>query len=54
MDVRENCGILDKLLPGDTVMADRGSTISESVRLRHGELVIPAFNHKGKESTGPS
>lgn len=33
----ENCGILDKLLPGDTVMADRGSTISESVRLRHGD-----------------
>ena len=39
----ENCGILDKLLPGDTVMADRGFTISESVGLRHSKLVIPAF-----------
>ena len=43
----ENCGILDKLLPEDTVMADRGFTISESVGLRHGELVIPALT-KGK------
>jgi len=39
----ENCGFLDKVLPGDTVMADRGFTISESVGLKHGKLVIPAF-----------
>ena len=39
----ENCGILDKLLPGDTVMADRCFTISESVGLRHGKLILPAF-----------
>ena len=43
----ENCGILDKLLPEDTDMADVGFTISESVGLRHGELVIPALT-KGK------
>ena len=48
----ENCGILDKLLPGDTVMADRGFTISESVGLRHGKLVIPAFT-KGKNQLDP-
>ena len=29
----ENCGILYKLLPGDTVVADRGFTISESMVL---------------------
>ena len=39
----ENCGILEKLLPEDTDMADGGFTISESVGLRHGELVIPAL-----------
>ena len=43
----ENCGILDKLLSEDTDMADGGFTISESVGLRHGELVIPALT-KGK------
>ena len=48
----ENCGILDKLLPGDTVMADRGFTISESVGLKHGKLVIPAFT-KGKAQLDP-
>ena len=48
----ENCGILDKLLPGDTVMADRGFAISESVGLKHGKLVIPAFT-KGKAQLDP-
>ena len=48
----ENCGILDQLLPGDAVMADRGFTISESVGLRHGKLIIPAFT-KGKDQLDP-
>ena len=48
----ENCGFLDKLLPGDMVMADRGFTISESVGLKQAELVIPAFT-KGKAQLGP-
>ena len=43
----ENCGSLDKLLPGDMVMADRGFTVSESFGLKQAELVIPAFT-KGK------
>ncbi|KAI8484509.1 hypothetical protein Bbelb_377800 [Branchiostoma belcheri] len=48
----ENCGFLDKLLPGDTVMADRGFTIDESVGLKQGKLVIPAFT-KGKAQLDP-
>lgn len=48
----ENCGILEKLISGDTVMADRGFTISESVGLKQGELVIPAFT-KGKAQLDP-
>lgn len=43
----ENCGFLDKRLPGDMVMTDRGFTVSESVGLRQAKLVIPAFT-KGK------
>lgn len=39
----ENCGFLEKLLPGDMVMADRGFTINESVGLKQAKLLIPAF-----------
>ncbi|KAI8498136.1 hypothetical protein Bbelb_240800 [Branchiostoma belcheri] len=48
----ENCGFMDKLLPGDTVMADRGFTIDESVGLKQSQLVIPAFT-KGKAQLDP-
>ena len=48
----ENCDFLDKLLPGDMVMADRGFTISESVVLKQAKLVILAFT-KGKSQLDP-
>lgn len=48
----ENCGFLDKVLPGDMVMADRGFTITESVGLKQAKLVIPAFT-KGKSQLDP-
>ena len=48
----ENCGFVDKLSSGDMVMADRGFTITESVRLKHAKLVIPAFT-KGKSQLDP-
>ena len=41
--LRENCGFLEKLLPVDMVMADRGFTISESVGLKRTKFEIPAF-----------
>ena len=50
--VTENCGFLDKLLPGDMVMADRGFTVSESIGLKQARLVIPAFT-KGKSQLDP-
>ena len=43
----ENCHILNRLLPGDIVLADKGFNISESVALMGAKLEIPAFT-KGK------
>ena len=48
----ENCGLLDKLMPGDMIMADRAFTIAESVGMKQAKLVIPAFT-KGKTQLGP-
>ena len=48
----ENCGFLEKQLPGDMVMTNRGFAISESVRLKQAKLVIPAFT-KGKSQLDP-
>lgn len=43
----ENCGILQNLLPGDVVLADRGFDIADSVGMMQARLHIPAFT-KGK------
>ena len=43
----ENCKILNNLLPGDIVMADRGFNIEESVAVYCATVKIPAFT-KGK------
>ncbi len=48
----ENCGFLDKLIPGDMIMADREFTITESVGLNTAKLVIPAFT-KDKSQLDP-
>ena len=48
----ENCRFLDKLVPGDVVMADGGFTVAESVSMRQARLVIPAFT-KGKSQLDP-
>ena len=43
----ESCGILQNLLPGDLVLADRGFNIAESVGMMQARLHIPAFT-RGK------
>lgn len=43
----ECCGILNNLLPGDTVLADRGFTIADAVRIHRAQPEVPAFM-KGK------
>ena len=45
--ITEHCGILDHLIPGDVVLADRGFDISDSVGVMQAQLHIPAFT-KGK------
>ena len=44
----EHSGKIDKLLPGDLVLADRGFTIQELLMSRHVNIAIPAFT-RGKE-----
>ena len=44
----ENCGLLSNLIPGDTVLADRGFDIKESVGLYCATITVPAFT-KGKK-----
>ena len=44
----DHCGILNHLLPGDVVLADRGFDISESVEMMQARSHIPTFT-KGKD-----
>ena len=39
----ENSGLLQKLLPGDVVLADRGFTIQETAGLYCAEVKLPPF-----------
>ena len=43
----QQSGFLDMLEHGDTVLADRGFTITDDIALRGAKLVIPSFT-KGK------
>ena len=45
--ITESCGILNKLLPGDLVLADRGFDIADSVGLFCAQVNIPSFT-KGR------
>lgn len=48
----ENSGFLDKLEPGDCVLADRGFNIADSVASVFASLALPAFT-KGKKQLAP-
>ena len=46
--ISQNCGLLDKLLPGDLILADRGFDIAESVAAWALTVTIPFFNIKSR------
>ena len=50
--ITDHCSLLDKLLPGDLVLADRGFDIDTSVGLMCAEVKIPAFT-KGRKQLSP-
>ena len=50
--ITEQCGLLQKLLPGDEVFADHGFTVQESVGLNCAKLEIPPFT-RGKPQLSP-
>jgi hypothetical protein len=45
----EQSGLLDNLIPGDLVLADRGFTIHDSVGLHCAEVKVPLFTKKKKQ-----
>ena len=46
----ERWGILDKLLPGDVVLADSGFDMKNSVGVMQARLHIPAFTSNGSNN----
>ena len=47
------CGIIQNLLPGDIVLADRGFNIAEDIAMVQASLHIPAFT-KGVSQLSPT
>ena len=52
--ITEECGILEHLLPGDQILADRGFTVKESVGLYYAEVIIPDFTRGKKQLSATS
>ena len=48
----ENCNILSNLIPGDTILADRGFDTKETVGLYCATITMPAFTKGKKQLSG--
>ena len=51
-NLTENCGLLNKLLPGDTVLADHGFDIKDSVGRFRATVTLPAYTRGKKQLSG--
>ena len=51
-EITESSGYLNNILPGDTILADRGFDVGETVGLFNAKLQIPAFT-KGRKQLCP-
>lgn len=51
--ITENSGFLDHIVPGDTILADRGFDVGDTIGLYNAQLKIPAFT-KGKKQLSPA
>ena len=49
INITDNCTLLEHLLPGDVVLADRGFNIEESVAMFYAEVNIPSFTRGKKQ-----
>ena len=47
--ITENCGILDNLLPGDEVLADRGFNVEDAFRFYCAKIATPPFTRGKKQ-----
>ena len=52
--ISEESGLLENLIPGDQVLADRGFTIQEAVGLYCAQVIIPDFTRGKKQLAGTS
>ena len=50
--ITKNSGLLSYLLPGDTVLADRGFDIKELLAMHCARILIPAFTRGKQQLTG--
>ena len=50
--ITEHSGFLNKLLPGDLILADRGFDVGDTIGLFQAQLKIPAFT-RGKKQLDP-
>ena len=48
--ISEQSGFLDKIMPGDLVLADRGFTIEDSIGLYCAKVCTPPFTNGGRET----
>lgn len=50
--ITANSGVLDPLIPGDVILADRGFNIQNQIKLYSAKIEMPAFTC-GKKQLGP-